>query len=82
MTVDVDATSLLEVDVATISPQAAYALVVSPAPGSGPVLAVSQVTEAEARGPMLTSSPVQPGRYVVAVPRVVADLSAGLRLGR
>ena len=82
MTVDVDAASLLEVDVATISPQAAYALVVSPAPGSGPVLAVSQVTEAEARGPMLTSSPVQPGRYVVAVPRVVADLSAGLRLGR
>jgi hypothetical protein len=30
---------------------------------------------------MVTTSPVDPGRYVVPVPRVIADLSTGLRSG-
>jgi hypothetical protein len=45
------------------------------------VYAVRQVDETEERGPFVTSSPVPPGRYVVPVPRVVADLSTGLRTG-
>ena len=30
-------------------------------------------------GPLLTTELVDPGRYTVSVPRVVADLSTGLR---
>ena len=58
-----------------------YALTVAPVRGSGPVLAVRLVEEAETRGPLLISSPVEPGHYAAQVPRVTADLSAGLRAG-
>ena len=77
--VRVPAGSQVSVDLATVSPAEVFALTVVPLPGSGPLLAVRQVDEAEARGPFITSSPVEPGRYVVPVPRVVADLSTGLR---
>lgn len=79
--VAVPAGSQLTVDLATVSAAPLFALTVTPLPGSGPVLAVCQVDEADARGPMMTSSPVGPGRYAVPVPRVVADLSTGLRSG-
>ena len=69
------------VDLATVSTAADFAVTVTPLPGSGPVLAARSVAEAEAAGPMLTTEPVEPGRYTVVVPRVVADLSTGLRPG-
>lgn len=78
----VAAGSQLPVDMSSVGTAATFALLVTPAAGSGPLLAVRQVDEADQRGPFITSSPVQPGRYRVAVPRVVADLSTGLRLGR
>lgn len=71
----------VSVDLATVSTATEFALTVTPKAGSGPVLAVRQLDEVEERGPMLTSSPVEAGRYVVEVPRVVADLSTGLRSG-
>jgi len=77
----VPAGSQASVDLASVSTAADFALTVRPRAGSGPVLAVRQIDEAEARGPMVTTSPVDPGRYVVPVPRVVADLSTGLRSG-
>jgi hypothetical protein len=67
------------VDLSTVSPSEVFALTVTPRTGT--VYAVRQVDEAEARGPFVTSTPVAPGRYVVAVPRVVADLSTGLGAG-
>ena len=69
------------VDLATVSDAAEWALTVVPQPGGGPVLAVRQVTETGTRGPLVTSSPVLPGRYTVAVPSVVPDLSTGLGSG-
>jgi hypothetical protein len=67
------------VDLATVSSAGEFAVAVTPRPGSGRVLAVRQVDEEEARGPMMTSTPVTPGRYAVPVPSVVEDLSTGLR---
>jgi hypothetical protein len=77
----VPAGSQVVVDLATVSSAADFALTVTPLPGSGPVLAARTVAEADAVGPMLTTEPVEPGRYTVVVPLVVADLSAGLRPG-
>ncbi len=57
-----------------------FSVSVVPLPGSGPVYAVRAGTEAEGKGPLLTTGPVDPGRYTVRVPRVVADLSTGLRV--
>jgi hypothetical protein len=71
--------SQVTVDLSTVSPSEVFALTVTPRTGT--VYAVRQVDEAEARGPFVTSTPVAPGRYVVAVPRVVADLSTGLGAG-
>jgi len=71
--------SQVVVDLATVSTAPSFALTVTPLRGSGPVLAARAVAEAEARGPWLTLELVDPGRYTVRVPRVVADLSAGLR---
>ena len=67
------------VDLATVSTAGEFAVAIIPRPGSGRVFAVRQVDEQEARGPMMTSTPVTPGRYAVPVPSVVADLSTGLR---
>ena len=74
--------SQVSVDLSTVSEAAEWSLAVVPRPGAGPVLAVRQVTETGTRGPLVTSSPVLPGRYTVAVPSVVADLSTGLRSGQ
>jgi hypothetical protein len=71
--------SQVTVDLATVSSAEVFAMTVTPRAGS--VYAVRQVDETEERGPFVTSSPVPPGRYVVPVPRVVADLSTGLRTG-
>ena len=81
-TVTVLGGSLLVVDLVDVSTAGAFALTVVPRAGSGPVHAVRQVDEEEQRGPFVTSTPVEPGRFTVPVPRVVADLSAGLRAGR
>ncbi|HEX7188299.1 MAG TPA: DUF5719 family protein, partial [Actinomycetes bacterium] len=80
--VRVSAGSQVAVALDSVSSAEIFSLAVVPAPGSGPVLAVRQVDEVTTDGPLLTSSPVPPGRYAVAVPRVVADLSTGLRAGR
>jgi hypothetical protein len=77
--VTVPAGSQLPVDLATVSTAESFAL--SVVPTSGRLLAVLQVDEVEPRGVMLTSSPVPPGLFAVPVPRVVADLSTGLRGG-
>jgi hypothetical protein len=56
----------------------AYALVVSPEPGSGPVYAAHALTAQHSSEPLLTSSPLVAGRYDVPVPRVQSDPSAVL----
>ena len=71
--------SQVVVDLATVSTAPTFAFTVTPTAGSGPVFAVRAVSEAEEKGPLLTTELVDPGRYLVAVPRVVADLSTGLR---
>jgi hypothetical protein len=77
--VTVPAGSQVALDLSTVSGTTEFAVTV--APRSGRLLAVHQVDEAESRGAIVTSSPVPPGRYRVPVPRVVADLSTGLRGG-
>ena len=69
----------VSVDLATVSTAPIFSLTVTPLAGSGPVLVARSVAEAEARGPWLSTELVEPGRYSVLVPRVVADLSTGLR---
>lgn len=76
--VEVGAESVLVDDLAGVATAEAYALLVRPLAGSGPVLAVRQLEMADERGTLVTSSPVPPGRFVVRVPRVVPDLTAGL----
>jgi hypothetical protein len=71
--------SQVVVDLTTLSTAPSFSLTVVPLPGSGPVFAARAVTEAEARGPLLTTELVEPGRYTVVVPRVAADMSTGLR---
>jgi hypothetical protein len=71
--------SQVTVDLASVSSDEVFAM--SVVPRTGPVYAVRVIDEVEERGPFITSSPVLPGRYVVPVPRVVADLSTGLRTG-
>ncbi len=77
--VRVPATSQVVLDLGTVSTAATFAVTVVPLPGSGPVYAVRALAQADARGPLLTTEPVEPGRFTVAVPRVLADLSTGLR---
>jgi hypothetical protein len=77
--VQVPGGSQVVVDLATVSTAPSFSLTVTPLPGSGPVLAARAVSETEDRGPLLTTELVDPGRYMVTVPRVVADLSTGLR---
>jgi hypothetical protein len=66
-------------DLGTVSTAPSFAVSVVPLRGSGPVYAVRSISETEAKGPWLTTEPVPPGRWTVAVPRVLADLSTGLR---
>ncbi len=77
--VEVPGGSQVVVDLGTVSTAATFSLTVTPLAGSGPVLAARAVSEAEDRGPLLTIDLVEPGRYAVTVPRVLADLSTGLR---
>ncbi len=77
--VEVPAESQVVLDLGTVSTAPSFSVSVVPLRGSGPVYAVREVTEAEAKGPMLTTEPVPPGRYTVVVPQVLADLSTGLR---
>ncbi|MGH8970568.1 MAG: DUF5719 family protein [Actinomycetes bacterium] len=79
VTVEVPPGRQVSLDLSEVSEDAAFAVTVVPTPGSGPVVVSRAITEAESRGPLLTSSPVLPGRFTVPVPAVVADLSTGLR---
>lgn len=78
--VGVGAGGTVTVDLAQVSAAASFAFTVTPVAGSAPVVAAREIDEAETSGPFVTSSPVEPGRFEVAVPRAVADLSTGLRL--
>ncbi len=78
--VTVPARSQVVLDLATVSTASGFSVSVVPLRGSGPVYAVRSVNEAEAKGPLLTTEPVPPGRWAVRVPRVLADLSTGLRV--
>jgi hypothetical protein len=73
--------SQVSVDLRGISTAPTFAVTVVPLPGSAPVFASRLLTESDSRGPMVTLSTLFPGRYVVAVPEVSADLSTGLRSG-
>ena len=75
--VSVPAGTVVSIDLATVTPTAGPVVVV-PDAQSPPVYVTRHVAEEEARGPFLTSSPVQPGRYTVPVPRVVADVRVAL----
>jgi hypothetical protein len=77
--VDVPERSQVVLDLGTVSTAPSFAVSVVPLRGSGPVYAVRSISETEAKGPWLTTEPVPPGRWTVAVPRVLADLSTGLR---
>jgi hypothetical protein len=78
-TVTVPAASQITVDAADLSTAADFAVTLRPLAGSGPVMAVSEVSEADPTGPMVTAAVVRPPVYAVQVPVVVADLSTGLR---
>ena len=75
----VPAGSQLPVDLATLGATGSFAVLVRPLAGSGPLYAVREVNQSDPSGPLVTSEPVSPGRYTVRVPRVLAELSAGLR---
>ena len=75
----VPAGSQLPVDLATLGATGSVSVAVVPAPGSGPLYAVREVTQQDPTGPLVTTEPVLPGRFTVRVPRVLADLSTGLR---
>jgi hypothetical protein len=75
----VPAASQLPVDLATLGATGSFAVLVRPLAGSGPLYAVREVSQSDPAGPLVTSEPVLPGRYTVRVPRVLADLSTGLR---
>jgi hypothetical protein len=75
----VPAGSQLPVDLATLGATGSVAVLVRPLAGSGPLYAVREVSQSDPAGPLVTSEPVLPGRYTVRVPRVLADLSTGLR---
>ena len=75
--------SQVVVDLATVSTAPTFAFTVTPTSGSGPVFAARAVSEAEERGPLLTTELVDPGRYLVvraAGPRRPVDRPATARL--
>jgi hypothetical protein len=80
-TVSVPEGSQIAVNLRDISAAPTFAVTVVPMPGSAPVFATRSLSETDSRGPMLTLSTLLPGRYLVAVPHVSADLSTGLRSG-
>jgi hypothetical protein len=80
-TVSVPEGSQVAVNLREISSAPTFAVTVVPLSGSAPVFATHSLSETDGRGPMLTMSTLLPGRYVVAVPHVSADLSTGLRSG-
>jgi hypothetical protein len=80
-TVSVPEGTQIAVDLRDISAAPTFAVTVVPLAGSAPVFATRLLSESDSRGPMLTLSTLLPGRYVVAVPEVSADLSTGLRSG-
>ncbi len=80
-TVSVLAGGQVAVDLRALSATPTFAVSVTPDAGSGPVFAARVLAESDTRGPMVTVSPLYPGRYVVLVPEVSADLSTGLRGG-
>ena len=81
LTVSVPDGAQIAVDLKDISAAPTFAVTVVPMSGSAPVFATRSLSESDSRGPMLTLSTLLPGRYVVAVPEVSADLSTGLRSG-
>jgi len=80
-TVSVPAGGQVAVNLRSVSATPTFAVTVTPEGGSGPVYASRVLSETDTRGPMVTVSPLVPGRYVVRVPDVSADLSTGLRGG-
>jgi hypothetical protein len=80
-TVSVPDGTQVAVDLRGISTAPTFAVTVVPLSGSAPVFASRLLTGSDSRGPMVTLSTLLPGRYVVAVPEVSADLSTGLRSG-
>ena len=78
-TVSVPEGTQIAVNLRDISAAPMFAVTVTPLSGSAPVFATRSLSETDSRGPMLTLSTLLPGRYVVAVPHVSADLSTGLR---
>jgi Family of unknown function (DUF5719) len=59
----------------------AFAIMVTPLPGSGPVYASRVLSERSSDGDLLTIEQFQPSHTTALVPDVVNDLSAGLRPG-
>jgi hypothetical protein len=76
--VDVPAQSLRLVPVSDVPNAGLAAFTVTPSAGSGPVMAAVAVSEKGHVGGLLTGWPLVPGRYQVAVPVVVADITTGL----
>ncbi|HKE52769.1 MAG TPA: DUF5719 family protein [Actinomycetes bacterium] len=59
----------------------AFAILITPLPGSGPVYASRVLSERSSEGDLLTIEQFQPSHTTALVPDVVNDLSAGLRPG-
>jgi hypothetical protein len=78
-TVTVPEGAQVAVDLRAMSATPTFAVTVTPVAGSAPVFASRALAETDSRGPLLTVSPLYPGRYRVLVPEVSADLSTGLR---
>ena len=59
----------------------AFAIMITPLPGSGPIYASRVLSERSSDGDLLTIEQFQPSHTTALVPDVVNDLSAGLRPG-
>jgi hypothetical protein len=77
--VEIKAGSSREVSLSQI--KGAFAIMITPQPGSGPVYASRVLSERSSDGDLLTIEQFQPSHTTELVPDVVNDLSAGLRPG-
>jgi len=66
------------VTVANPGTGAGFGIVVTPTPGSGPVVGVRFLDEEGSRGPLVTATPLIPARLTAVVRQAVPDLTTGL----
>lgn len=72
-TITVPEGSTVRVPLSSVTTEAAYALLLEPQQGSGPVYAARSVSQIGSRGPLITAQPLGPVTRTVPVPGVRVD---------